>query len=81
MDLSLYHFPDDSVHVSRLIGQDTSVMQFNTIAQVYAVFSRDGLLRMVDTNMLVMLFSPHLNQLPSLFDVHLSTFARDAVYT
>jgi hypothetical protein len=52
-------------------------MQFNTIAQVYAVFSRDGLLR---TNMLVMLFSPHLNQLPSLFDVHLSTFARDAVY-
>jgi hypothetical protein len=47
MEFNLYHFPDDSVHASRLLGQNTGVVQLDTIGQVNALFSYKRLLRMV----------------------------------
>jgi hypothetical protein len=51
------------------------------IQLVYAVFSYDGLLRMLETDVLMMFFDPRLNRMSSLSDVHLSALAADAVYT
>jgi hypothetical protein len=31
MELSLYRFPDDSVHLCRLLGQNTGVVQLDTM--------------------------------------------------
>jgi hypothetical protein len=39
MELNLDRFPDDTVHISRLLGQNTGVVLLDTMAQVYAVFS------------------------------------------
>jgi hypothetical protein len=38
-EFHLSRFPDDTAHVSRLLGQNTGVVQLDPMAQVYAVFS------------------------------------------
>jgi hypothetical protein len=40
MDLSVYCFRDDSFPASQLAGQNTGVLLFDAVAQVYAVFSQ-----------------------------------------
>jgi hypothetical protein len=69
VDFSLYRFPDDMVHVSRVLGQNTGVVQLDTMAQVTAVFNNDGLLRMVETDVSVIFFDPRLNRTLSMSDV------------
>jgi hypothetical protein len=54
MELNLYCFRDDSVHVSRLLVQNTGIVHLGTMAQVYAVLSHGRLLRMVEMDVLVM---------------------------
>jgi hypothetical protein len=50
MEFNLDHFPDETVHARRLLGQNTGVVYLDTMAQVYAVFSYGGLLRMCHTD-------------------------------
>jgi hypothetical protein len=50
------------------------------MAQVYAVFSLHKLLRMIEMDMLMMLFDPCLNLTPSLSDIHLSTHTQGMLY-
>jgi hypothetical protein len=42
MELQLYHFNDDVLHVSHFNGQDTDVLKMEVVNQVYAVFSQSA---------------------------------------
>jgi hypothetical protein len=43
MDVSVYCFRDDLFPASQLPGQNTGVVLFDAVAQVYAVFSQGRL--------------------------------------
>jgi hypothetical protein len=55
-------------------------VQLDPMAHVYAVFSYGGLLRMLETDVLMMFFDPRLNLTSSLYNVHLSALPGDAVH-
>jgi hypothetical protein len=38
MELNLYCFPNDPVHVSEFYSQSTGVLQFDVMAEAYAMF-------------------------------------------
>jgi hypothetical protein len=65
LELNLYRFLNDSIHASRLLGQNTGVVHLDTMAQVNAGFSHSRLLGMVETDVSVMLFNSHLNRTTS----------------
>jgi hypothetical protein len=81
MELNLYRFPDDTVHVSQLLGQNTCGVYLDTVAQVNAVFCRCMFFRMVEMDVSMMFFDPSLNQTPILSDVHPFTIIGDTAYT
>jgi hypothetical protein len=47
-----------TVHASRLFGHNTGVLQLDAMAKIYAVFNQSQLIRIVETNVLVVLFYP-----------------------
>jgi hypothetical protein len=61
MELVLYHLPDDTVHASGFSGHDTGFLQLDAMAQVYPVFIHSRLIRIVETDVPVVLFVPRLN--------------------
>jgi hypothetical protein len=38
MKLKLYNLPDDLVHVSRFIGEDTGILKYDAVAQGNVMF-------------------------------------------
>jgi hypothetical protein len=66
--------------ISQLLGQNTGVVQFDTMAQFLTGFSHRRILKMVDTDVLVMFFDPHLSQILCLSDARFQTHLQGMLY-
>jgi len=66
--------------MSRFLGQETSVIKLDVVAQAYAVHGHSCFTHMIQPDMPAVLLVLGLRGISSLFNVDLIIFAGDAVY-
>jgi len=79
MELNLCHFPDNTVHAFRFLGQDIGTLKLDEVTQLSFVLSQSWFFQMIKLHVPLVLLGPGLNETPTLSNVDLTTLTGDVV--